>query len=240
MVKAVSFDVGETLLRPYPSFGELTVQRCREVGAVLPPGANARIEQLADSHFASLRRQGRTYSRSNEESRNAWLGLYRAFLHQEGIDENRAERVAEHIYATFVDPATYRLFDDARPVLTELRSRGFVVGVISNWETWLTSLLRVTGLDSLLDFRVVSGLVGYEKPDSRIFDVAIQSTGVAASDFLHVGDSVSSDVEGALGIGMRAILLDRYGRYPDINATRVQSLRELLDLPDFAGPSPTL
>jgi putative hydrolase of the HAD superfamily len=232
LIRAISFDVGETLLRPYPSFGELVAGCCRRQGVDLPAEATSHIGSFADGYFARLRSRGKPFSTSEERSREVWTTLYRRFLVRHGVPRDAIASLANEIYATFLDHGSYRLFDDALPVLTECRSRGLRIGIISNWEAWLTSLLRTTGVHDLLEFAAISGVVGHEKPDRRIFDTAVAAAAVSAGEILHVGDSFTSDVEGATAAGLLAILLDRNGRFSTRSVRRVGSLYELLDLPE--------
>lgn len=227
MIKAISFDVGDTLLRPYPSFGEAAVGCCDEAGLTLPSGAARRLEQLADAHFAERRARGLAYSTAPELSKAAWLELYRDFLRREGVPEAEVDTVAERVYQRFLQPSTYRLFDDALPAVRACRARGLKVGILSNWEDWLPTLLAHAQLDRLLDFAVISGVVGHEKPDRRIFEATIAAAGVRPEELAHVGDSLASDAAGARAVGVRAILLDRLGRYPTADFERIASLSEL-------------
>jgi putative hydrolase of the HAD superfamily len=235
-IRAISFDVGETLLRPYPSFGELFIGCCRRAGLALPSEASVLLGRYADRYFADLRSRGERFSTSEERSRQVWTTLYREFLASHGVPPGMVEPLAGQIYATFLDHASYRLFDDARPVLLECRARGFRIGITSNWEAWLTGLLRSTGLTDLLDFSVISGLVGHEKPDRRIFDAAVAAAGVSAGEILHVGDSFASDVKGAVAAGLQAVLLERHGPGRPVAVRRIDSLNDLLDLPELQGP----
>lgn len=234
-IRVVSFDVGETLLGPDPGFGALAVRCCADAGERLPDTAAARLEALANEHFTALRQQGRTYSLSEAESRRAWTDLYRAFLREFGVGGERLDRLAAQLYATFSSPSSYRVFDDAWPVLGSLRARGIRLGVVSNWESWLTRLLEASGLAELLDFAIISGQVGIEKPDPRIFAMACRAAAVPAEQICHVGDSLASDVEGARRAGMMAILLDRHGRAVRADTRTIGSLSEILELPELSG-----
>ena len=64
---------------------------------------------------------------------------------------------------------------------------------------------------------------GVRKPDPSIFEAALDLLGVAANEVAMVGDSPEDDVAGARALGMRALLLDRDGRYPD-TAERIPDL----------------
>jgi putative hydrolase of the HAD superfamily len=79
---------------------------------------------------------------------------------------------------------------------------------------------------------VISGQEEYEKPHPRIYELALERGGVDPSRALHVGDSPISDYEGAREAGMRAVLLDRWGRFPTFEGERVTDLRELPELLD--------
>jgi putative hydrolase of the HAD superfamily len=237
MVKAISFDVGETLLRPYPGFGELVVRCCALEGEWLGPNASSELEHLADAFFADLRNRGVTYSCSEEQSRKTWTTLYIKFLERQGVHPSRVSHLADRLYLTFTEPANYRLFDDAQPVLDELRQRGFRIGIISNWEAWLTRLLAKTGLNRSLHFQAISGLVGSEKPSRQIFEAAVADAGLPPDEILHVGDSLTSDVQGAEQAGLQAILLDRRGHHQGRLANRVETLLDLLDLSILREPS---
>lgn len=239
MIRAISFDVGETLLRPDPTFGAV-VGRCCDTGGVrLSEGASGRLEAMADAHFADLRRQGVAYSVGEETSRRTWTALYRQFLRSEGVSGDVVEVLAAQIYQAFLQPASYRLFDDALPTIEACRARGLRVGIVSNWESWLPTLLTHAGLDHLLDFQVISGEVGCEKPEPRIFAAAVAGAGVAAPEMLHVGDSLTSDVAGATAAGLQAVLLDRTGRHAHHDVRRIAGLHELLALPELAPGAPT-
>ena len=237
MIRAVSFDVGETLLRPYPSFTELFGTCCREAGFALAEGAELGLGAYANRYFGAIRDRGETFSATEQESRRTWLRLYQQFLLDQGASAAEADRLAQRAFETFTDPANYRLFDDALPTLRALRARGFRIGVISNWERWLDRLLQVSAVQELLDFVAISGVVGHEKPDRRIFDHAVAAARLPAAEILHIGDSVASDVVGAEAAGLRAILLDRDNRHSELPHRRITALDELLTLPELAEPA---
>jgi putative hydrolase of the HAD superfamily len=76
--------------------------------------------------------------------------------------------------------------------------------------------------------RVISGVEGVEKPDPRIFRLALERAGTKPAESVYVGDSPAFDIEPARGVGMFAVLLDRRGRHPDHPGPRITFLEELL------------
>jgi len=101
--------------------------------------------------------------------------------------------------------------------------------MISNWDERLHRLIEGLGIRDRLDPVIASYEVGFEKPDRRIFEAAVAASGVAPERSLLIGDEPVMDVEGAIAIGMKAVLVDRRDRHPSITP-RVRSLRDLIDL----------
>jgi len=100
------------------------------------------------------------------------------------------------------------LTKDAVPCLEMLKAKGFRLGVISNAHGKVMQNVTEAGIDKYLDFVVDSGLVGYEKPDARIFKHVHELAGIRPDELLHIGESVRSDVLGALNVGSQAALYD--------------------------------
>ena len=120
------------------------------------------------------------------------------------------------------------LFDEVLPVLEEL-SRSYLIGLISNGNSYPERL----GLESMVRFAAYAQDCGAEKPDPRIFEVALEKAGCSPRELLHVGDSLEHDVAGARTAGSRSVWLNRNGheRGSGIEPDReVSSLRELLEL----------
>jgi putative hydrolase of the HAD superfamily len=223
--RAVFFDAGETLVYPHPSFPELLVQILDEEGRHIDPATiREKLHVVADI-FTTAASEGELWSTSPERSRRFWDRVYRRLL--EELCVPFGDGLADRIYGTFTDLGTYRLFPDVLSTLERLRTAGLLLGVVSNFEEWLERLLESLGVTLFFNVRVISGVEGMEKPDPRIFRLALERTQVSAEDSVYVGDSPSFDVDPARGVGMFAILLDRRGRYPEHAGARITSLEEL-------------
>jgi len=224
----VFFDAGETLVYPHPSFPELlSLVLEREGHEVDPATIREKVHVVADI-FTAAAAEGELWSTSSERSRVFWDRVYRRLLGELGI--GFGDGLATAIYSTFTDLSNYRAFPDAHPALNRLREAGVALGVISNFEEWLERLLESLGLAEFFDVRVISGIEGIEKPDPKIFRLAMERAGVEPDESAHVGDSLSFDVEPAASLGMLAVLIDRRGRYPDHAGPRIASLDELIPL----------
>jgi putative hydrolase of the HAD superfamily len=115
------------------------------------------------------------------------------------------------------------------PALRLLRREGVKTAVISNADDDVTTVCVHFDFAPLMDLIVTSALVGYEKPDPRTYHAALEPLEVDPARAVHVGDQPKSDVVGALGVGMGAVLIDRYGRHDGTEIPKVSTLTELAE-----------
>jgi putative hydrolase of the HAD superfamily len=224
-IRAVFFDAGETLVHPHPSFPDLFSTVLAREGFELDPDlVRERVFVISD-RFKLAAEANELWTTSPERSRAFWLSVYGLFLDEVGLPSS--DGLGEILYAEFTDLSNYRLFDDVPGVLETLSAAGFQLGVVSNFEEWLERLLEQLEVTSYFDVRVISGVEGMEKPDPRIFHLALDRAGVEAADAVYVGDNPVFDTEPAEALGMRAVLIDRRERYPDHAGTRITTMEEL-------------
>jgi putative hydrolase of the HAD superfamily len=221
-IHLILFDVGATLVDPHPSAQELVLRTLNQHGLHVGPGDLTRAEPAAWKAVAGLmpfQRYGQ------EESRAFWDEFYRALLEGLGQADNPALRAA--LYTEFQRLENWRLYPDVVPALQELRLHGYRLGVVSNWEEWLEELLLTLEVHQLFDVIVASGPFGRAKPHPSIFARALELAEVTPAQAVHLGDSLREDVQGARAAGLRPILIDRRGRYPEADVERITSLSEL-------------
>ena len=228
-LRAVFFDAGETLLYPHPSFAELVAEVLREHGHAIDPAAVQQVVHTSSERFNEVMRSedALNWSTSEERSRALWDVVYRMFLAETGVDRAEHDRLVRALYDRFRSLASYRLHPDAMPVLERLRGTDLRLGLISNFEDWLEQLLEELDVHHFFEVTVISGIEGVEKPDPRIFEVALERAGVAPEESAYVGDNPVFDAEPARRLGMLPVLIDRAGRHPDTGVTRITSLDDL-------------
>ncbi len=229
-IEVIFFDAGETLIHPYPSYTELFHRTCWEHGFEADKEAIPFATRELLHGIEERQKRGFTFSTSEEKSRGFWLKFYGDLL--EKLGHYPDSRLAEALYQVFSHPGNYSIYEDAADALAELERKGIKLGLISNFEPWLKSLLVDLGIFHYFDHVYISGIVGVEKPHPRIFQMALEGAGVEPRSAMHVGDSPLSDVEGARDSGMIPVLVDRHGRYPHMDCLRVCDLRELPALLD--------
>ena len=114
--------------------------------------------------------------------------------------------LAQALYALDADPANHPLYPDAAGVLGELRESAVAVAVVSDFHVDLRPMLARGGISGLVGACVVSSEHGVQKPDPRIFQLALEALGVRAPDALMVGDRASHD-GGAAQVGIATLIL---------------------------------
>jgi putative hydrolase of the HAD superfamily len=222
---AVFFDAGETLVHPHPTFPDLFAAILQREGHAVPAETIRDRIHVVFERFKRAADEEELWTTTLEKSRAFWHDVYGIFLRDLDIDGE--EGLIDRVYEGFTDLTNYRLFDDVRPALDRLRDAGLELGVVSNFEAWLEQLLEELGVIGYFDVRVISGAEGMEKPDPRIFRLAMDRAGVRPEQSVYVGDNPEFDVDPAAAVGMLPVLIDRRDRFPDAPGLRITSMEEL-------------
>jgi putative hydrolase of the HAD superfamily len=222
MVRAVLFDVDFTLCRPGP---ELSAERYARIasrhGVTLDP---ALYEQAREAAVLNLKRHPELL---HDDS--IWHRFTEDIFTGMGGPEEIAAECATEIERGWEVSENFELYEDALPALEELRQAGLSIGLVSNGIRDLTEFVAHHRLD--VDAIVDSRSHGRVKPHPTIFEAALELLGAGAADTVMVGDSLEEDIEGARALGMRAILVDREERHPEVE----DRLTDLLALPAALG-----
>ena len=216
MLRAVVFDVDFTLARPGPDLGPEGYRELgRRHGLELEP---ARYEEARAAAFTEVKRHPEL-----DHDEEIWVLFTERIIRGMG-GEGDTYAAAVEMEGRWAQSAHFELYDDALPVLDWLRERGLLIGLLSNSSRDLNEFVAHHNLRA--DAVLTSHAHGKTKPHESIFRAMLDLLGVAPGEALMVGDTVDDDVEGARAVGMRAVLLDREGRYPEVEG-RLDDLREL-------------
>lgn len=208
MIRAVLFDVGDTLILGHPKYWLWPILEAKGIAHQANLERLPRAVQDAYAHYSDH------HMRATDEA--TALSFWRAF-HQEimnGIGLGAyADEVADYLKEHWQSPQVWPLTPGSKEVLDELKSLGFKLGVVSNWDWTLPEVLRATGLADFFDYVGVSALEGVAKPDPRFFQIVLSHLQVAPAQAIHVGDS-EDDINGAKAAGVQPILFDPYKQNP--------------------------
>ena len=184
--KAIIFDVGDTLLEHYPSQKHIYAERLRYLGFDIDGSlekdiANA-ITKAANEQI--IKEQNGTPRMSDEDFE---VMLDKAALGCVNLDKDEAEYL-DKLNNLPMPKQEFRIIHGTTEVLQILKDRGFRLGIVSNHRVWLPDYLKEIGLSEFFETIVVSDIVGFEKPDIRIMQAALENLALNASDCLYVGD----------------------------------------------------
>ena len=222
-LRAAFFDVGNTLVH-------LRFDRMAEAFAA--EGVGREVEAIrAAERRARVRLDPIVADQGTTEGLDVMRAYLRLILEEVGVLwDGRGPRLVERLRALGrVERLWSEPDPDARAVLGELRRRGLSVGVISNSDGTAEQSLRDAGLLDAVDFVLDSHLVGVEKPDPRIFRLALGRAAVIPAEAAFVGDLYSIDVLGARRAGMTGILMDPIGAWGERDCPRARDLVEVRD-----------
>jgi putative hydrolase of the HAD superfamily len=197
-IRAVTFDVGGTLIEPWPSVGHIyaAVAARNDYPGLSPHDLNRR--------FAAAWRDRPDF----QHSRLAWADLVDATFR--GLTARPpSSTFFPELYDRFSEPDAWHVFGDVFTTLKSLAARKVKLAVISNWDERLEPLLRRLKLARWFDAIVVSCHAGRAKPHLGIFRQAASALRLPPAAILHVGDSPGHDVQGARAAGFSALLLRR-------------------------------
>jgi len=167
----------------------------------------------AESLKSALKLAREQYLYSNEE-RYPEIDLeivFRSILKKEGLDN---PFLAESCCKLFrvLSREHFQLFPDSLPVLQEMRKKGYQLGIISDAQkVFCLDEGRMLGISPFFSHIIMSTHFGFRKPDPRIFMIACTLFNIPPREAVYIGNDPETDIGGAKGTGMQAILLDRDG-----------------------------
>lgn len=206
--KAIFFDAGGTLVRPFPSVGGLYAETAERFGTRLDPNLLELEFQAAWKRRGGLASLGSEISETKE--RIWWHSLVSEVIQPFGMFA-RFEEFFNVLYRSFEKKESWEIYPDVWSTLRFFRENNFVLGIVSNWDLRLERVMQNLGLAHRFDFMIGSSSFGATKPDVKIFLEASRRAGVKPQEAVHIGDSYDEDFLGATAAGVSAFHLSRNG-----------------------------
>jgi len=222
-VRAVFFDAVGTLLFPDPPAPLIYAEAARRQGLTISAeDVRSRFLAAFRAEEAADRLAGWVTSEAREVAR--WQRIVAESL--PGVPD--PDGCFRELFDHFARPVAWRVDPHAEAVFAKLLVSGLVLGIGSNYDSRLNSVLE--GFPDLAPMRgrvAVSAAVGFRKPAREFFREVVRLACCEPWEVLFVGDDLDNDYEGATAAGLHAVLLDERGRHSTV-ANRVPSLVELL------------
>jgi HAD superfamily hydrolase (TIGR01662 family) len=201
-VKAVLFDVDFTLAKPGPELMPEGYVRCAERhGLELDPAC---YQAARDAALVDLKRHPEL-----DHDEEIWVAFTERVVLGMGGTRPASYAVAVELTSRWQRHENFELYEDVLPVLDELRRAGLKIGLVSNSARDVREFAQHHAL--AIDAGISSFHHGKTKPHASIFRAVLELLEVEPRDAAMVGDTVADDIEGALALGMQAVLVDRLG-----------------------------
>lgn len=203
--RAVLFDWRRTLVHD-PDLSWWVTQALTSVGRPADDAAVTSIIQRVDHAFREPEYVEREpfLDTSAELHRTALMAAFE----QAGLDPP----LAKALYERDLDPASHPLYPDVSAALTAIHELGIKTALVSNIHFDLRPELAEQGILDMLDAVVLSFERGIQKPDPRMFEMALDALGVRAGEAVMVGDSATND-GAAAAVGITTVILPTLGEF---------------------------
>lgn len=236
-IRAVCFDVGGTLVQPYPSVGDVMARVLQRHDLDVPADVlNASMVAFGE-YYARVYDDDESLWSEDDRQRQMWMDGYSLVLNRSGVTDN-IEQLVSDIYYEFDKPECWRLFDGVRETFAWLHEQGYRIALISNWGVGLGQIMDGLGLGEYIDTVIASAEVGSHKPKPSMFYMALERLGVAPEEAIHVGDHMTADVQAAQAVDITPVLIvhggvapwDPTAGVPADDVISVSSIPEVRDL----------
>ncbi len=238
-IHTILFDLDETLRYNQPSDEHTFFDFAVQLGLVDSAGKRRRAMRWAHEYWAQSAILMEDIQAYREQEDRFWMNYGRRHLISFDCPEDLAERLAPEIHRLMRE--CYHPQDYVPPEVPEtlqaLKEAGFRLGVVSNRTKSYLEQLQKLRLSEFFDCTVAAGVVSAWKPDPEIFQHALRLLGVQPQNCMYVGDNYYADVIGAQRAGLRPVLLDPEGVFPDVKCEVIRSFEGLTGVLDNHGSS---
>ena len=235
-IKVVFFDAAGTLFHVNGSVAEVYLAYAEKYGVKASRDLTREINQAFEQVFRDAPPPIFAVDRPEKLKqceRLWWFDIVHAVFYRVGMFEG-FDTYFEEVYEAFSTGKHWALYPETLSVLQYLKSKGYEIGIVSNFDTRLFSILRDLNIQQYVDSVTISTLVQAAKPAPKIFEHALSQHVIEPSEAIHVGDSVHDDWNGARRAGLTALVVSRNDPLPP----DVDSIRSLEDLPHFLEKIP--
>ncbi|MAW66515.1 MAG: hypothetical protein CL708_01295 [Chloroflexi bacterium] len=228
-IKAVLFDLYGTLVGFEPSRFVIQSQVAKKYDLFLTETGVSKGYFLADKFMAEQNAVSPIRSMSIAEKEEFFARYEQLVLSGDELEVELS--LCKKIFKELqYIPYSMVLYEDVIPTLNSLRKLNFKLGLISNMDKSGSEILNEFSLSNYMDVCITSKEAKVEKPDSKIFNMALSKLDIDATNSIYIGDQILSDIEGAKNSKMLPILIDRESSHTDYQGEKISDLSQLIDL----------
>ena len=219
-VRALLFDFGGTLA--FLDFDALAAEFSRP---------HRKLDPLMLEHAEYAGRAAIDHHLMSEKSRDpnaAYEDFFRAWMDAAGIPPEEFAHISQRFREMHAEACMWRIVrEGTHDALERLKAAGFKLGIVSNADGRVAGDSKRLGLAPFLDVIIDSRVVGVEKPNPKIFQLALEALNVAPAQALYAGDIYSIDMLGARAAGIAGKLIDQHDMYHWVEHPKICHVRDL-------------
>jgi HAD superfamily hydrolase (TIGR01549 family) len=228
-IKAVLFDLDDTLRHHLPRAGEVFVDYVGNIGFHISEENRIRAEHWVHYYFANSPEIQADLKMFKGDEKVFWINFTQQRLIASGFGQTLAVELAPQA-STYMDE-TYKpevhVPEDARVLLQFLKESGYMLGTVSNRDDPYLAEMQKLELDSYFQFFLAGGEVNSFKPDALIFERALELAGTSAQETMYIGDNYFADILGSQRAGLMPVLYDPGSLFPDADCAVIKSFAEI-------------
>lgn len=231
MFKAILFDLDGTLRHHLPNSGDVFSDYAVSLGLSLDEDDRLRANRWEHYYFASSP-EIKADNEIFKDDSQFWIVFGRRRLIVLGCSPQQAAELAPQVSAYMRENHKPQVHvpEEAHTLLTTLKDAGYLLGVVSNREERFDKQLEEMGLRDYFAFSLAAGEVNSFKPDPAIFEESLRRAGTSAPETMFVGDNYFADVVGSRRAGLRPVLYDPIGLFPEAECPVIKSFDQLTGL----------
>ena len=227
-IKAVFFDAADTLFYIKDGLGNTYAEPAKKYGVDPDPG---QLRKAFGKYFPAappLAFEAETEEELKTLEKQWWYDVVHKVYSDIGMFD-QFDDYFNDLFEVFRTSA-WEIFPETSEVLTRIKTRGYKIIVVSNFDSRVYDVCRGMNILGHFDDFVISSESGYAKPSIEIFQLALERNKLIPAECVHIGDNYMNDFVCPTSIGMNAIFLDRENKHPDKSIARIKDLNELLRL----------
>jgi len=228
-IKAIFFDLDGTLRHSVPEGGSVFSDYVMSLGLHIDNEDRLRAMRWEHEYWASSVDLREDLIAHSDDTDNFWIEYSRRRLIALGASPDWAKvfapkasaHMGEEYKPESIVPA------DVRRTLPELKKAGYFMAVLSNRDKPFDDVLLSHGIREFFEYSLAAGEVDIYKPEPGVFEHALKQTNLTAGETVYIGDNYYADVIGARRAGLRPVLYDPNGIFPEADCPTIKSFDEL-------------
>jgi len=228
-INTIFFDLDGTLRHNQPTFLEALSTYNLLLGLPAEIAHSKQGYRWLHNYWAQSAELSDDREKFGEDGVAFWVNHSRRYLIACGCSSEQAAQLSPALTEFMREDYTPldTLDTEADELLGNLQQEGFRLGVISNRSKPFEEQLESLGIRSYFEISLAAGSIDTWKPDPKIFHHALREMNIKPEQAVYVGDNYFADVVGAQNAGIKPVLIDPDGLFPEADCMVIKTIGDL-------------